>query len=103
VHDLSPSSARTNKGRDVTTVLARADSVRFDTARGEVAELSFDAPAPPPAGSVRSFVLETNGYYVPEITPAPDADPAAMDALMESPFAASRLALAFRVATRARR
>lgn len=102
VHSLSPSSARTNDGRDVTGLLARADSVRFDTVRGDVAELSFAAPAPGAPDSVRSFVLETNGYYVPEITPAADADPAAMDALMDSPFAASRLALAFRIATRAR-
>jgi hypothetical protein len=102
VHDLSPSSARTNHGRDVTTVLARADAVRFDTVKGDVAELSFVAPASPTAGSVRSFILQTRGYYVPEITPAADADPAAMDSLMASPFAASRLALAFRVATRAR-
>ena len=102
VRDLLPSSARTTSGRDVTAVLARRDGVRFDTARGDVAELSFAAPAPPTAGSVRSFVLETNGYYVPEIAPAADADPAAMDALMDSPFSASRLALAFRVATRGR-
>jgi hypothetical protein len=102
VHDLSPSSARTNKGRDVTTVLARADAVRLDTVRGDVADLSFAAPSPAPAGSVRSFVLETKGYYVPEVAPAAEADPAAMDALMDSPFAASRLALAFRVAIRGR-
>lgn len=102
VRDLSPSSARTTNGRDVTAVLARRDGVRFDTMRGDVAELSFAAPAPPRAGSVRSFVLETNGYYVPVIAPAADADPAAMDALMDSPFSASRLALAFRLATRGR-
>jgi hypothetical protein len=102
VRELSPSSARTTAGRDVTSVLAKADGLRFDTVRGDVAELSFAAPAPPAPGSLRSFVLETKGYYVPEITPAADADPAAMDALMDSPFAASRLALAFRVATRAR-
>lgn len=102
VHDLSPSSARTTNGRDVTSVLARRDGVRFDTVRGDVAELSFAAPSPPAAGSVRSFVLETNGYYVPEIAPAADADPAAMDALMDRPFSASRLALAFRLATRGR-
>jgi hypothetical protein len=102
VHDLPPSSAQTNKGRDVTSVLARADSVRFDTTRGDVAELDFDAPAAGAPGSVRSFVLETSGYYIPEVAPAADADPAAMDELMATPFAASRLALAFRVATRAR-
>ena len=102
IHELSASSAHTNAGRDVTSVLARADSVRFDTVRGDVAELAFDAPGPGASGSVRSFVLETNGYYVPEVAPAADADPAAMDALMETPFAASRLALAFRIATRPR-
>lgn len=102
VRDLSPSSARTTNGRDVTAVLARRDGARFDTVRGDVAELSFAAPSPPAAGSVRSFVLETNGSYVPEIAPAADADPAAMDTLMDSPFSASRLALAFRLATRGR-
>jgi hypothetical protein len=100
VHDLSPASARTNAGRDVAAALARADSVRFDTVRGDVAELAFAAPPSAGPDSLRSFVLETNGYYVPEIAPAPDADPAAMDALMDDPFAASRLALAFRIATR---
>jgi hypothetical protein len=99
VRDLSPSSARTNDGRDVSATFARVDSVRFDTVRGDVAELAFDAPASAPAGSLRSFVLETNGYYVPEIAPAADADPGAIDALMADPFAASRLALAFRLAT----
>lgn len=100
VRDLAPSSARTNAGRDVTATLAKADGVRFDTVRGDVAELVFDAPPAPPTGSIRSFVLQTNGYYVPEIPPAADADPAAMDALMDNPFAASRLALAFRLAVR---
>ncbi len=103
VHELTATTARTSDGRDLTTVLAQRDAVRFDTVRGDVAELSFAAPAPPAAGTVRSFVLETNGYYVPEVAPAADADPREMDALMDTPFAASRLALAFRVATRARR
>ena len=64
VHELTATTARTSDGRDLTTVLAQRDAVRFDTVRGDVAELSFAAPAPPAAGTVRSFVLETNGYYV---------------------------------------
>jgi hypothetical protein len=98
VRELSPSSARTNDGRDVRDTLTRVDSARFDTVRGDIAELAFDAPSAPPPGSRRSFVLETNGYYIPDFAPAADADPAAIDALMAQPFAASRLALAFRLA-----
>ncbi len=100
VRELSPATARTLEGLDVTNVLAQRDLVRFDTVRGDVAELSFKAPAAPASGSMRSFILETSGFYVPEIAPAIDADPAAMDALI--PFSASRLALALRLATRAR-
>lgn len=97
VHDLAPAAARTNRGRDVTSLLSRSDAQRFDTVNGDVAELEFAVPAPV-TGATRSFVLETNGYYVPHIEPAADADPAAMDALLDTPFAASRLALAFRLA-----
>jgi hypothetical protein len=97
VRDLAPSRARTNDGRDITSMLARVDSVRFDTVRGDTAELSFDAPADPAPGSVRSFVLETTGYYVPEVAPALLANPKAMDEIMATPFAASRLALSFRL------
>jgi hypothetical protein len=97
VRDLSPSSARTNDGRDVASMLGRADGVRFDTVKGVTAELSFDAPPEPAPGWVRSFILETSGYYVPEIAPALLANPDAMDAIMAKPFAASRLALAFRL------
>lgn len=99
VRDLAPASAHANDGRDVTSAIARVDGVRFDTVRGDTAELSFDAPPEPAPGWVRSFVLETSGYYVPEVTPAALANPGAMDALMATPFAASRLALAFRLAT----
>lgn len=95
VRDLSPTSARTDQGKDITALLAQADGQRFTTVRGEGAELVFTAPAPAAAGSRRSFIVETKGYDLPNITPAPDADPAAMDALLHDPFAASRLALAF--------
>jgi hypothetical protein len=97
VHDVSLTSARTKEGRDITSILTRADGVRFDTEEGDVAELTFAAPTLTPS-SIRSFIVETKGFYVPHITPAPDADPSAMDDLMKTPFAASRLALALHLA-----
>jgi hypothetical protein len=98
VRDRTAAVARTSDGRDVTATLAQADGVLYDTVRGDVAELTFDAPPDPLPGAVRSIVLETRGYDVPEVTPAALANPGAMDALIASPFAASRLALAFRLA-----
>ena len=99
VRALAPASARTADGRDVAAELAALDRRRLDTKTGDVTELSFAAP-PAPAGPAltRSFVLETTGHYVPTVKPAAGADPAAMQEVMVSPFAASRLALAFRLA-----
>ncbi len=99
---ISPDAVRTSGRADLEVVLADGTSVRLDDASSSGDRLCgkvyhFHSPS----FAVRSFVLQTKGYYVPEITPAADADPAAMDSLMDSPFAASRLALAFRVATRA--
>jgi hypothetical protein len=98
VRDVPLTSARTKDGQDITSVLSRADGVRFDTEQGDVAELSFAAPPPGAPGTVRSFIVETKGFYVPHITPAQDADPTAMDSLVSTPFAASRLALALHLA-----
>lgn len=98
IRDLAPKAARTNDGRDVAAVLGTKDGQMFDTVRGDVAELVFDVPPPPKRRDTkRSFIVETHGYYVPEIAPAADADPAAMDLVMSMPYAASRLALALRL------
>lgn len=98
VRSLAPAAARTADGRDVAAALADVDGRRFDTTTGDVAELSFPAPPAAPAGIARSFVLETTGYYVPKVKAAKDADPARMQEVMATPLAASRLALAFRLA-----
>lgn len=96
---LSARRAMTSTGRELGAVLDAIDGARFDTVEGDVAELVFDAPPPPKAGMSRSFVIETAGYYVPNVTPASDASPTAMAALMKIPHAASRLALGFRLGT----
>jgi hypothetical protein len=92
VRELAASEAHTSAGRDVTALFANADGRRFDTVRGDVAELTFDAPPPAPA-TERSFVLVSRGYYIPDVQPAKDADPEALAALMAVPGAASRLSL----------
>lgn len=100
VRDVKLRSAVTNDGRDVAQSLARADGDRYHAATGDALELTFDAPPAPAKGMTRSFVLETTGYYLPEIAPAKTADPGAMQALIDVPGAGSRLALELLVAGR---
>lgn len=92
VRELAPGAAVDKDGRDLRGVLAAIDNSRYDTVPGDVAELAFAAPPRAP-GLSRSFVLVTSGYYLPEVTPLADADPAAIDALMAVPGGASRRSL----------
>lgn len=93
VRELTPSTARAPDGHDLAAVLADADGRRYDTATGDVAEITFAAPPPARAGVERSLVLVSAGYYVPQVAPAKDADPEALDALLAVPGGASLLAL----------
>jgi hypothetical protein len=79
--------------KELTSVLASADGERYATRPGDRAELSFDAPLPPAPGFERSYVLVTTGYYVPDVTPDPRADPKEVARIMATPGAAARMSL----------
>jgi hypothetical protein len=86
-------SAIAEGGRDLTRTLSTIDSDRYATRPGDRAELSFDAPPPPAAGLERSYVLVSTGYYVPDVTPDPHADPKKVAQLMSTPGAPARMSL----------
>lgn len=91
VHDVSPRAALTHDGRDVLAKLAHVDGDRFVTERGDWAEVTFDAP--PKASGARTVLLVSTGWYRPHVTPARDADPAAMVQVMNTPGAAAARSL----------
>ena len=94
IHDLSPMSAITKDGVDVREELRAIDGSAYSTVNGDWAELTFDAPASPKPGFLRSFVVVSTGHYVPDITPDPHADPALFLRMTSDPDAAARRALA---------
>ncbi len=63
VHRLTPSSARDHDGRDQTAALATADGHRLaQPTSGQWVELRYAVPVAA-AGTTRSFVLHSRGYY----------------------------------------
>ena len=94
VQELRPSLAVGHDGRDLRATLAAVDGERYSTVQGQRAELAFDAPPAPPRGEDRSYVLESTGYYRVNIRPDPQGQPAAMERMMATPGAASRVSLA---------
>lgn len=89
VHELPLLSARDATGRDVAPLIAAADDRYFVLAHGDAAELRLSVPERP-AGTSRSFMLRTTGWY--RIDTLNDGVPnvAALDALGRDPLAISR-------------
>lgn len=94
VRDLSPVTAVADGGKDVLGALSAIDGSHYRAVTGNRAELSFDAPAAPKPGTSRSYVLVSTGYYVPDVPPAPAADPAEFLRVTANPDVASQQALA---------
>jgi hypothetical protein len=62
VHEFSPTSAITDDGRDVSSLLAQDDDQYYAMMLGQSAKVSFDIPPAAP-GVNRTYVLKTRGYY----------------------------------------
>ncbi|MBL8682630.1 MAG: hypothetical protein JNK05_25910 [Myxococcales bacterium] len=62
-HELSPSAAVTQDGRDVRATLSNSDGVRLSLTPGQSADIRFDAPSPPAAGRDRTVLVRLRGYY----------------------------------------
>jgi hypothetical protein len=88
---LTPMSATDRLGADVRLRLTTADSSYVVMARGDQVDLVFAVPEPP-AGLARSYVLESNGYYVVDVAPDPIPDRATLDRLAREPDGVSRVA-----------
>lgn len=98
-HQLALDRATLHDGRDVLSTLSQIDETRLSTEKGDWAELTFTAPAPPASGMRRSFVVQTTGYDTLHVEPAAEPDPDAANAMMLSPAATSRRVLELRLAT----
>ena len=94
VRELSPVTAVADGGTNVLGELSAIDGSYYRAVTGNRAELTFDAPAAPKPGMARSYVLVSTGYYVPDVPPAPDANPAEFLRVTADPDVASRQALA---------
>ena len=93
VHELPLVSAREATGRDVAPLIAAADDRYYVLAHGDAAELRLSVPERP-AGTSRTFMLRTTGWY--RIDTPDDGVPnvAALDALGRDPLAISRASVA---------
>ena len=93
VHELPLLSARDASGRDVAPLLAAADDRDLVLAHGDAAELSLRVPERP-AGTSRSYLLRTTGWYRIDTPNAGVPDVAALAALGRDPLAISRASVA---------
>jgi hypothetical protein len=93
VHELPLLSARDAAGRDVAPLIAAADDRDYALAHRDAAELRFGVPARP-AGTSRTFLLRTTGWYRVDTPNDGVPDVAALDALGRDPLAISRASVA---------
>jgi hypothetical protein len=62
VHEFSPTTAITEDGKDVSSLLAQDDNQYYAMMLGQSAEVTFEIPPVPP-GINRTYILKTKGYY----------------------------------------
>ena len=60
---LVPSRAEDARGRDLAGILASADGAYYTALEGDRVELEFLAPPPPRAGSARTVLARSTGFY----------------------------------------
>ena len=94
-------SARDAAGRDVAPLIAAADDRDYALAHRDAAELRFSVPARP-AGTSRTFLLRTTGWYRVDTPDNGVPDVAGLDALGRDPLAISRASVALLNAALAR-
>ena len=93
VHELRLLSARDAAGRDVAPLIAAADGRDYALAHRDAAVLELAAP-PQPAGTTRSYLLRTTGWYRIDTPNEGVPDTAALSALARDPFAIGRASVA---------
>jgi len=93
VHELPLVSAHDSAGRDVAPLLAAADDHYFIMANGDGAELLLRVPERP-AGTSRTFLLRTTGWYRVDTPNVGVPNVAEIDALGRDPLAISRASVA---------
>ncbi len=94
MQSIPVSKAVDQKGQDVSLMLQKADNRYYEMpSAGDVVELEFTAPAPPPAGMDRSFILQGSGYYIVNMKAEGAPRMAELRQIVEEPGAFSRFSL----------
>jgi hypothetical protein len=89
VHELPLLSARDARGQDVAPLIAAADDRYYALSHGDAAELRLGVPSQP-AGTSRSYLLRTTGWYRIDTPNDGAPDVAALAALGHDPLAIGR-------------
>jgi hypothetical protein len=89
VHELPLLSARSTSGRDVAPLIAAVDDRTYALAHRDAAELLFSVP-PRPAGTSRSYLLRTTGWYRIDTPNTGAPDVAGLQDLGRDPLAIAR-------------
>ena len=89
VHELRLVSARDRAGRDVAPLIAATDDRYYALEPGDAAELRFSVPEPP-AGTSRTLLLRSTGWYRIQTPAVGEPDVATLDAVARDPLGLSR-------------
>jgi hypothetical protein len=92
---VAAGTARDLRGRDVRPPLQAVDSRFLVMETGDAAELSFRVPEPP-AGTSRTFLLRSAGWYRVDAQRQGEPEAAILERLEREPGAVSRIALELR-------
>jgi hypothetical protein len=93
VTKLRPTTALDGQGKDVRHLLAQVDGRFFTMETGDFAEVHYRVPQLP-QGRVRTFILQSTGYYRIHSPEAGNPDIALLHRLLTEPYAISRIAVA---------
>jgi hypothetical protein len=87
---VAPTTARDQRGTDITEALRRADGRRYAMpTREDWAEVTFPAPPLVP-GLVRSVLLRATGYYTIHVSGRGEPQTRLVDSLLSEPGAYGR-------------
>ncbi len=92
VQECSPSSAITEDGRNVESLLAKDDNQYFAMILGESARLSFDVP-PVDSTMKRTYILKSKGYYHQWFDSHGEDQAAEVDRILTEPMYGSKVFL----------
>jgi hypothetical protein len=91
--EVRPARAVSHDGRSITHLLAYPDRQELVSQPGEWADLTFLVP-PPPDGSVRSYLVRSEGWYRVHVPAEGEPDLALLRRVLAEPYAMSRAAVA---------